>query len=760
MAKHQIIYTSCMRGIDGVNDGQQVFSYDAGFKDTKSDEVRSLFTYQVPSLQPGMVMDEELAARQPASFTYRKLKSGSVSVTLNTYLGRDYMGSAGRFGNHLAHSIVCDFADLDLYPCELYGGASLRSSMEYEEVNNPEPPAYLPEPRLLRGNVVNPDTVAEFLDEGENLERFKQMTAAMLRFPAEKKRLVICDAPERMILWMAALHYALPLDIAKTVNLTTYAFDPELSPAQLCGVISQGSRYSCESYLASGHHYVFDFSADRFSTVKAEEEYLEFLDTAFSFSYESLKEFHGFLMEKTAYRAAGEEIYGAYDLYCLLKDGLDGFSLEKMERICAFAMEYGREEVKKSVCEITRQYLFDLLFHSLEEESMDGEAFRERYGRLLKLADAIKMNLPGETMEGEKKGFLREVLSQNPDGWKRLFVTEIAASYAEKFLGPFKGDGAGLVKAYDQLEEYLADMPLGAAEKEKRQRLFYKLAFGLPEEELNRVNEVYLQQNRIDLIYSLYEAKRQDGAGLSPEKQAACEEKILGFAMERKITEDYVRHLMKQAVSRIPLRKPENRTETFLKELISYQQEVFGNKLSGKLLLFAAGMEFEAAAGDEAVKTSAERVREVSEGPVDVSGLGDKELRTYFDWVFGRSLSEKLTADSLSSLYHLFKMRAEDASDFLDKCFGLYYGHGKNEENFAEYIRFLAAEGKSSQWEKTGKAICGLSRQRLAGLDEKMRDLLWKDAKALHAWEWIHDMAENTNPILNGLSGLFKRKKD
>ena len=110
MSKHQIIYTSCMRGIDGVNDGQQIFSYDEAFKDKKTDEVKSLFTYQVPSLPAGTLMSEEIAKTMPVAFSYRMLKNGSVSVTLNTYLGRDYMGSAGRFGNHLSHSIICDFS--------------------------------------------------------------------------------------------------------------------------------------------------------------------------------------------------------------------------------------------------------------------------------------------------------------------------------------------------------------------------------------------------------------------------------------------------------------------------------------------------------------------------------------------------------------------------------------------------------------------------------------------------------------------------
>ena len=103
MAKHQIIYTSCMRGIDGVNDGQQIFSYDESFADGKADEVKSLFTYQVPTLPVGTLMTEEIALTMPAAFSYRLLKSGRASVTLNTYLGRDYMGSAGRFGKHLSH---------------------------------------------------------------------------------------------------------------------------------------------------------------------------------------------------------------------------------------------------------------------------------------------------------------------------------------------------------------------------------------------------------------------------------------------------------------------------------------------------------------------------------------------------------------------------------------------------------------------------------------------------------------------------------
>jgi len=35
MNTHQLIFTSCRRGITGVNDGQQVYSYDANFPTDK-----------------------------------------------------------------------------------------------------------------------------------------------------------------------------------------------------------------------------------------------------------------------------------------------------------------------------------------------------------------------------------------------------------------------------------------------------------------------------------------------------------------------------------------------------------------------------------------------------------------------------------------------------------------------------------------------------------------------------------------------------
>lgn len=468
MAKHQIIYTSCMRGINGVNDGQQVYSYDEGFSDCKSEDVKSLFTYQVPNLQPGVIMTEEIASSMPAAFMYRRLKNGNVSVSLNTYLGRDYMGSAGRFGNHLCHAIVTDFKDMSVYPCELYRGASLRNFMEYEEVNNPNPPEFLSEPVIEKGYVVNSDTITEFLEIGENLDYYKQMIAAMLKYPMEKKRVIICDEQDNIVKWVASLHYALPLDIAKTVNFTTYEFDPELSSSQICGVINEGSRYNVGSYISSGRHYVFDFINMRFSEVGGDSPYLDFIDTAFSFSYDSLQEFHDFVLNETRFRNATEELYSAYYLYSFLKDGIAEVNINQFNKGIEFAEKYVTDEIKLGIVskvideesvlnKIDNEYALTVLGYllntyslltmnqknavkkivvnriiaAISDATIKEEAFIILYNDIDRIARSINLSIPAELMNNETHPKLLYIIGQSVALWKVYFIVRVISDYVK-----------------------------------------------------------------------------------------------------------------------------------------------------------------------------------------------------------------------------------------------------------------------------------------------------------------------------------------
>lgn len=338
---HQIIYTSCMRGINGINDGQQVFSYDASFTDANNDEIKSLFSYQPQILESGEIMTEERALLMPKSFSYRKLENGACALALNTYLGRDYMGSAGRFGNHLSHVITVDESDMNNYPCEFYGSEMLRDRMEFEEVNNPERPDFLPEPVIERGFVVDIDSVIEFLSIGDRIEIFKNMLCAVLAFETERKRVVICDEPENIIKWIAAIEYTLPLKTALKINFSTYDFDPSLSASQICGVIEKGSRYNQESQRL---HFVFDFKQESYAEFEKDEHYFDFIDTSMSFSYDSLQDFHRFLTEGYNYDKADQNMYAAYRLYSLLSDGIEDLTESELKTALNFAASFAVED--------------------------------------------------------------------------------------------------------------------------------------------------------------------------------------------------------------------------------------------------------------------------------------------------------------------------------------------------------------------------------------------------------------------------------
>lgn len=180
--------------------------------------------------------------------------------------------------------MIADESDMRNYPCEFYGSSLLRDYMELEKVNNPNRPDFLPEPILERGFIIDID----FLSADNRIEIFKNMLHAVFSFEIERKRIIICDESENVIMWIAAVEYVLPLKIAFGINFFAYDFDPSLSASQICGVIPKGSRYTVES---QGLHFVIDLYQNNCAEFDIDESYFDFIDTVMSFSYDSLWNF-------------------------------------------------------------------------------------------------------------------------------------------------------------------------------------------------------------------------------------------------------------------------------------------------------------------------------------------------------------------------------------------------------------------------------------------------------------------------------------
>jgi len=394
MGKHQIIYTSCKRGISGVNDGMQIYSHDANFTKRDSDEVKGLFTYQPPALPVGTHMTDELAPSMPKNFLYRRLSDKSCAVALNTYLGRDYMGGpTSRFGNHLSHAIVCDEADFTLYPCELYGGSTLLSNAP-DGVKASEPPAHLPTPTLAKGGMIHSESIGDFLATDNRMESYKKMLSAMLMYKSARKRVVICDTPENIIMWIATLHFALPLKIALNVNFSTYDHAPSLSASRICGVLPEGTKYN------SNEHFTFDFIKEAMPDIEAESDFYDFFDMGMSLSYDSIKDFHEFVSTKLTYCDADEQYYQIYSLYCLLTDGAENMPLPTFKNAIQMSQDYAADKQQTELVDKlleNRGFVLD----STDEYPM------EILSVLIKLIDGVS----GKVQEDIRSLFAEKVIS-------------------------------------------------------------------------------------------------------------------------------------------------------------------------------------------------------------------------------------------------------------------------------------------------------------------------------------------------------------
>ena len=79
MSFHQIIFTSCKRGIEGVGGGQQVFSYDESFNERNREDVSVMFKSPGESEKKSQ-NDEDRKKYLPQSFTFRNLNNGKCAL--------------------------------------------------------------------------------------------------------------------------------------------------------------------------------------------------------------------------------------------------------------------------------------------------------------------------------------------------------------------------------------------------------------------------------------------------------------------------------------------------------------------------------------------------------------------------------------------------------------------------------------------------------------------------------------------------------
>lgn len=877
MSLHQIIYTSCMRGINGVNDGQQIFSYDASFNDVNNTEVKSLFSYQPPTLETGVIMTEEIATTLPKSFTYRRLDNGDCAIALSTYLGRDYMGSAGRFGNHLSHVILADESEINNYPCEYYGSRLLRDHMEFDEVNNPNKPDYLPEPILERGFTVDIDTVIDFLSINNRMEIFKNMLYAVLAFESERKRVVICDEPENIIMWIAAIEYTLPLKTAININFTTYDFDPSLSSSQICGVIPRGSRYTAESQRL---HFVFDLYQMNCVEFNKDEHFFDFIDTSMAFSYDSLQDFHRFITEGYTYTEANEKMYAAYRLYTVLSDGVLGNELRELNSAFDFATKYANEDGRIRICnslisqkdflmqttsevflcvinyllsyncdsncnfnDSVKTMLVDKIILEFLYPNRNKDSFLSFYNKVNSICCTKKINLTSELMKETNRNNLLNVVKEDAETWKIAFIVKIMSTFAKEqkmsineislesslgqiyyrlvqmvclqdsqkvffliscILDEFSFECNYLVNMALNLEGMLLDLPNGNQETVSMWKYFGQVMIKHQNDNLKIAYDVLTEYQRYDLIYMLYSLSMTEASNVSEKQRlftehyktilASNEEyasqygetilityyeildrsdkdvthkamvELLNIITTSKKYVPFAENLVETIVKAIPFGSLSKENSKIVQSSLEYLYNDLCKPITGKLLLLVIAMAIEDCKRITQFHDALNTIENLMcSQKADMTRLSETSAERYFEWILPTVCEICNSNCDLKRFYNLYNMTGNIASLFFVFSTKMYIKIGKEEKKydaFCELMSLAFEQGNLQIREEIGKVLCKLNKQRISDLNDAMKVICQENKVYRDYWNEIKDIAESTNPILNRLSNLFRRKKD
>lgn len=873
MGKHQIIYTSCKRGINGINDGQQVYSYDASFSDNASENVKSLFTYQVPTLAPGVSMTEEIAETMPQSFIYRRLPDNSCAFALNTYLGRDYMGSAGRFGNHLSHVVVCDENELNNYPCEFYGSELLRNRMDFDEVNSPNKPTYLSEPELLRGYRIDAETVIDFLNSENRMETYKKMLASMLAYESARKRVLICDTVGNIIIWIAALHYALPLEIALNINITTYEYDPSLSVSQICGVVPEGTRYSASN---ASSHFTFDFFQNIVPEIETEGEFFDFIDMGISMSYDSIQDFHEFVCNKLTYRNSDEQYYNAYYLYCLFTEGLNNLSISAFKSAVNMSNKFAYDSVrielaskliseKEFILRESNEYSIEIFkvilaqVNSMNNSSKDNvkslitekaiavfvsgsvfeESFTRFYSELESLCNANRISIPFELMKDENRQKLISSMRQSSEQWKWSFIIDVICEYAAvqqipadklsmdyqigqlicnivltrissdanngfklitRVINKFANEWNYLSNMALNIESALFDLPESAriidsfwkyiyqtiVEKQSanRQNIFrfffaydrfeqvfnifneflssthnIRTARELFQEQLNIQNKQYLQKYIAVIIENYYEflLSHKESDTISAKKE------LLKLIVQANMSPKFIRELIDDVLSSIPLSAPTKENEELMTTLLNYYKKTNNKDVSNRLLLIVSGALLGQIQSISDLHNAVRAINSIVDETINLANLSTSDAKKFIEWIGQPIFTYSQSSADLLSSYGLFRHTRGTSNDFIAICAKEGLKESKGDKEYGSviiFLEFLFKTGNADNRKDVGKILCKLSKQKLEALDSAVQAEFRGEKELLFQWEEIREIAATTNPLLSNLGNLFKRKKD
>lgn len=347
----QYIYTSWENG-GSQTKGYMIYSKSNGIADDECEDIRRIMQYRPPmSLVPNPT-PEQIVDEFPYSFAYFALGSGRCCVALSTYLGKDY---SNRYGNYIIYALVLEPSEVDCYPVEFFGEDFLKTYMTDEELNAESPVPPLPPLEIdTVGNMINEDAIIDFASDHE--EQIIQLIDALIEARSTKVPIFLNDSRENLAMWCAIVQELFPIEVAKEIYFTTYAFDQNnvmkcMSEygrrMTVIGVWPGGNGFNYATEIHNAGKIVIDFAngyvTDNIKSNIVSRE----LAADFTLGMDEIRRFGEFIAGLND--PTDLPLNAAYVYYKLLRYNSLETEPELLDELLQFAVKYGHQEDNRQI---------------------------------------------------------------------------------------------------------------------------------------------------------------------------------------------------------------------------------------------------------------------------------------------------------------------------------------------------------------------------------------------------------------------------
>ncbi len=758
MQVEQAIYTSCMRGIE---DGRGVCLYSMSRSLEKISKIRfeKNSTYQKDYKNTSDV--ESL----PINYFCGIDETGSFYIQqIKSIL--DYGG--GRQGNVMSHMLLVKGKEetLSKPPICYYRSNDLVEQIPLENVSSPERPEYLP---VLRDIEMNPnltfENISEFINQ-RGFDSFMRLMTLMIKAKGEKKRMVICDEPDNIVRWIAAIQYALPAGINRNIAFSTYTYDFEIAPYDICGYIKGVSK--TQDLQSNTRIYYFSPTMSS-NTIVEENGWFSNLKMAFllgDLGY--IQRFNDFLMSKN-YTDLDEDIYLAYDIYNLLDSAVSfekhRFSTDKMSK---FIMKWMTEEER---CQI--------IYNILKVPAVDINEVGKFCSELLLKSDykntLYTLNKVDSDLEKEGNAELNEKLIT---GIWRVVLTQyskkhpkLSKSIHSQLKENIKRDGLLL-----QIEmDTYGDEPFDGF---KRNYEYVKKAAGEGDQEaLLQIVDNYIQY----LQGHKRESREERWARYAQLLQFTISEGLQGPVIEKLISitnEDFpiTDSEINDDSKKLKKGREEKITREYENGVVLNLHQLAGNILNYKIQqastldiprvdLYLMGFNLWKGCvinGNFDYMKHPSIIRDYyAANPIDVRKISEIEFEEFLEWVCDVFVMYIFTEERLQFIDHCFVMTENQKGMLIETLFDAVhsnkYSKKKDTPEIAVMVTFCMKEEYREYISGITRCMEKMSSRSFSYLDEYMEEKIKGDKKLLEVWEHI---CENMDSRAGGFRKLFGKKNE